>query len=67
MAEKKLTVTKQTKSEDIEAKYKKEQLITASRYHNRKDLVDALLDENKEYTIETVDMMIEKFMKGQVK
>nr|DAQ34783.1 MAG TPA: hypothetical protein [Caudoviricetes sp.] len=50
-----------------EQKFSKEQILASSRYANRRDLVDALLYEDKSYTIETVDNMIEKYKKGQVK
>ena len=48
-------------------KFGKEQLLISARYRNRKDLVSALLDNGKAYTVAEVDQMIEKFMKGQVK
>lgn len=50
-----------------EQKFNKEQILASARYANRRDLVDALLDKDKSYTIETVDNMIEKFKKGKVK
>lgn len=50
-----------------EQKFSKEQILASARYANRRDLVDALLDKDKSYTIETVDNMIEKYKKGQVK
>lgn len=54
------------KSEQTEPVFSKEQILASDRYANRRDLVDALL-ENKSYTLETVDNLIEKYMKGQVK
>lgn len=48
-------------------KFSKEQILASARYANRRDLVDALLDKDKSYTFETVDNMIEKYKKGQVK
>lgn len=50
-----------------EQKFSKEQILASARYANRRDLVDALLDKDKSYTFETVDNMIEKYKKGQVK
>lgn len=47
--------------------YSKEQILVSTKYANRRDLVDALLDDKKKYTMETVDNMIESFMKGKVK
>lgn len=47
--------------------FTKEQLLYSEKYSNQRDLVDALLDGNKSYTTETVDKMIEDYMKGKVK
>lgn len=55
------------KTEQNEQKFSKEQILASARYVNRRDLVDALLDKDKSYTFETVDNMIEKYKKGQVK
>lgn len=55
------------KTEQNEQKFSKEQILASARYTNRRDLVDALLDKDKSYTFETVDNMIEKYKKGQVK
>lgn len=54
-------------SEQTEPVFSKEQILASDRYANRRDLVDALLDEDKSYTMKTVDNLIEKYMKGQVK
>ena len=59
--------TGEAKTEQSEQKFSKEQILASARYANRRDLVDALLDENESYALETVDNMIEKYMKGQVK
>ena len=55
------------KTEQTERKFSKEQILASARYANRRDLVDALLDKDKSYTFETVDNMIENYMKGRVK
>ena len=55
------------KTEQTEQKFSKEQILASARYANRRDLVDALLDEKESYTLETVDNMIENYMKGRVK
>ena len=49
------------------ATYSKEQLKRAKRDMERKDLVNALLEDNRQYTLDEVDTAIEKFMKGTVK
>lgn len=51
----------------VEPEFSKEQILVSARFANRRDLVDALLDEDKSYTLETVDNLIDKYMKGQVK
>lgn len=50
-----------------EPEFSKEQILASERYKGERDLVDALLDEKKKYTLETVDRMIETYQKGQVK
>lgn len=47
--------------------FSKEQIVASARYGNCRDLVDALLDDEKKYTFEMVDKLIEKYKKGQVK
>lgn len=53
--------------EQTEPKFSKEQLVRCGKYRNRRDLVDALLNDNEKYTMKQVDTMIEEFMKGKVK
>lgn len=66
-ARKTATTGTDAKSEQTEPMFSKEQILASDRYANRRDLVDALLDTDKSYTLETVDNLIEKYMKGQVK
>lgn len=61
------TATTVAKSEQTEPMFSKEQILVSDRYANKRDLVDALLNEKESYTIETVDNLIEKYMKGKVK
>ena len=51
----------------IESSFSKEQLLVAERFQDRKDILNALLSPDEQYTVETVEQMIEKYMKGQVK
>lgn len=61
MAEKRTTeVTAETPS------FSKAQLMASNKYADRKDLIGALLDNNKTYTTAQVDSLIEKYMKGKV-
>ena len=46
--------------------FSKEQLMNSSKYIARRDLLDALLDDNKEYSINETETIIERFMKGKV-
>lgn len=47
--------------------FSKEQIAASERYRDHRDLVVALLNEEEKYTYETVDKLIEKYKKGQVK
>ena len=49
------------------AEYEKEQILASAKYKKRRDLVDALLEPGKKYTMKTVDNLIKTYMKGQVK
>lgn len=60
------TIAKPEQSEQTKPVFSKEQILASDRYANRRDLVDALL-ANDSYTIDTVDKLIEEYMKGQVK
>ena len=48
-------------------KHLKEQLLRSNRYANRRDLIGALLEDDKQYTLAEVDTAIDNFMKGKVK
>ena len=50
-----------------EAVYTREQVMSSQRYANRRDLVSVLLESGKTYTLDEVDALINKFMKGAVK
>lgn len=67
MAVKKTNKLAATEPEKIEKLFSKEQLLAAERFQERKDIVNALLSPDKQYTVEAVEQMIEKYMKGQVK
>jgi len=42
------------------------QLLASQKYKTKKDLVGALLAEDKAYTTDEVDSLIETYLKGQV-
>lgn len=59
--------SEQKSVERAEAMFSKQQLVRSAKYRDRRDLVDALLDDNEKYTMEQVDKLIDEFMKGKVK
>lgn len=67
MTVKKEDKTEENKSQKVEDLFSKQQLLSAERFRNRKDIVNALLSHDKQYTIEDVERMISKYMKGQVR
>lgn len=46
--------------------YTKEEIKGAERFKDRRDLIEALLDEKKVYEIEEAEAIVEKFLKGRV-
>lgn len=50
----------------VESLFSKEQLLAAERFQRRRDILNELLSPDKQYTVETVEQMVEKYMKGQV-
>ena len=52
---------------DKAAAFSKEQLLASKRYGGQKDLINALLADDKMYSFEEVDSMINKVMKGKVR
>lgn len=55
-----------TDAAESAAKFSKEQLLKSRRYANRRDLLGALLSDEKRYTLKEVDAAIKTFMKGKV-
>lgn len=43
--------------------YSKDSIVKSKKYSNRKDLLNALLKDDKSYTFNEVDDIIDKFMK----
>lgn len=64
---KKTNIAEVQSSATVEQKFSKVQILASAQYVNRRDLVDALLDAEKQYTKKEVDELINKFMKGTVK
>lgn len=67
MAVRKKVADVTTEVQSVPIEFSKEQILASAKYHNNRDLVDAILDEKKKYTIENVDSLVEKYMKGEVK
>ena len=55
------------KTEKAAAVYSKEQLAASERYATKRDIISALLENGKTYTLDEVDALIEKYMKGKVR
>lgn len=67
MAEKKAEKPAASEQAKVEKLFSKEQLLAAQRFQGRKDILNALLSPDKKYTVQSVEQMIEDYMKGQVK
>jgi hypothetical protein len=50
----------------FEVKFSKKQIASSKRYKDKIDLVNALLNDNNEYSLAEVDELIEKYLKGKV-
>lgn len=61
MADKKIEQEKQ------EVQFTKEQILASDKYSNRRDALGVILADGNSYTLEKVDSLLEKFMKGKVK
>lgn len=48
------------------ALFTKMQLLASDKFTGRKDIINALLSDEKEYTVEAVEEKITKYMKGKV-
>lgn len=50
-----------------EPKFNKEQILKSKKYRESIDLIGALLDDRKEYSLREVDEQIKQFKKREVK
>lgn len=62
-----LAKTTKTEAAAAAAIYTVDQLAASKRYANRRDLIRALLEPGKTYTLDETDSLIDDFMKGTVK
>lgn len=50
-----------------ERRFSKAQLLVSERFSGKRDVLEALLSDEREYSICETDKIIEKFLKGKVK
>lgn len=55
------------KTEKKEPLFSKEQLLSSKRFSDRRDIVNALLDDGERYTVNAVEKKIADYRKGKVK
>jgi hypothetical protein len=58
---------KEKEADVIEIKFSKSQLVESKRFSGQKDLLNTILGDGKEYTLEEVVSKVEKYLKGKVK
>lgn len=51
----------------METKFSKDKLLKSKRFADRRDLLNALLSDDKEYTIVETEEIIKEYMEGEVK
>lgn len=51
----------------VEVKFSKATIRSAKKYVNQRDIIDALLDDGTEYSLEEVDTIINTFLTKEVK
>lgn len=66
MASEKVNVQAAGDSKHAETTYSKYQLMASGKFAKRKDLLNALLEDDKQYTVAKVEEIINNFMKGRV-
>jgi len=55
------------KAASVPVVFSKAKVLTLKRYAKRRDLLKSLLTDGEYYTMDQVDAVIQKFMKGKVK
>ena len=46
--------------------FSKEQVVNSGKFAGRRDLLETMLKDGKQYSVPEVEKMIERFMKGRV-
>ena len=62
----------QIKKENVEnkseeTKFVKSQIISSDKYKNRADLLNVLLEDDKEYTLSEIEKKLEDFLSSEVR
>lgn len=52
--------------EEIEVAFSKEQILKSSRYVDKRDILNSLLEDDKRYKLNEVDTFISDFLKKEV-
>lgn len=50
-----------------EQKFSKRQLLTSEKFSGKRDILTALLSEDRDYSVSEAESVIQNFMKGKVK
>lgn len=67
-AENKIQIKKENvENKSEETKFVKSQIISSDKYKNRADLLNVLLEDDKEYTLSEIDKKLEDFLGMEVK
>ena len=67
-AENKIQIKKENvENKSDETKFVKSQIIGSDKYKNRADILNVLLEDDKEYTSSDVDKKLEDFLGKEVK
>lgn len=63
-----MTETKEKKTtKTVVEKFTKKSLLQSKKYLDRRDILNVLIKDDEEITLNEIDKRIEKFMKGSVK
>lgn len=66
MAERKKAPVK-SGTEKKENRFSKQQLLASKRFRDRRDILETILADGKQYTVNEAKELMEKYMKGKVK
>ena len=67
-AENKIQIKKENVENKLEeTKFVKSQIISSDKYKNRADLLNVLLEDDKEYTLSDIDKKLENFLDKEVR